>query len=683
LKILEDMKAGVYVCHCGNNISDTVDIGELIDFARGLEGVSVVRDHLFMCSEMAWEMIRRDIVNGLVDRVVIAACTPKNHEKFFRSALEAAGLSKYMLEIANIREQCSWPHKSEKKYATEKAKLLVRSAVSKAALLEPLEDITFSIEKSVLVIGGGIGGITASLDLGNMGYRVYLVEKEPSVGGKLTKFDKIFPLNDCASCVVSPMMAEVATHPLIELITYAEIEDVEGSFGNFRVRVRKKQTYVDWDKCIGCGACTTVCPSKARVPDEFNEGLGWRTAMYIPSPHAVPRKAVHDPNVCVNCGKKTFGTKRFLRNGKEYLTPCEKACPTGAINRSIRWDPEGEIIELDIGAIIVAVGYQVMDKEVFKEYAPHSPNVITALQFERILSPTGPTEGRILKPSDMQKPNAISFISCVGSRDARYHTYCSKVCCLYMLKQARLVKEKNPEINVYIHMIDVRAPGKDLEEYYVQTRQLGINIIRGKVGGIEVLPDGKLRILGFDADIGTPVEVEVDLVVLATAIELPEDARKLARKLGINIDSSGFLKEDHPKLRTVESSLDGIFIAGCCQGPKDVSETIAQAKAAATAVAALMAGDKVRVEPYIAEVSNELCGGCGICISLCPYNALEMAEGSDETEKRVVKRDVRTCKGCGICVSSCPSGAISLSGYDDDQISAQIGAMLGVMAVRV
>jgi len=680
----------VYICHCGENIAGAVNIEEVKKFVEKLPDVVVVRDYLFMCSDPGQELIKEDIRKGLVDRVVVAACTPRTHEPIFRRACEEAGLNKYYFEMANIRDQCSWAHWHEKEKATEKAKQLIAAAVAKARLLEPLEDRYIDLNKNVLVIGGGIAGIFASLDLANAGFKVYLVEKSPSIGGNMAKLDKTFPTNDCSACILTPLMVEVANHPNVELITYAEVEAVEGTVGNFKVKVRKKQTYVDWNKCTGCGACLNVCPPKARVPDEFNEGLSLRGAIYIPFPQAVPKKAVIDPDACIRCSGRWFGEEpRRTKDGKPILAPCEKVCPTGACSRDEPRDPNGELIELDVGAIIVATGYKVMDKHNFKEFSPESPNVITALQMERLISATGPTEGKLIVPSDIpkyldwkkkvekgkeaklevRKPKVITFVSCVGSRDERYHTYCSKVCCMYMLKQAMLLKEKYPDLDIYIFFIDVRTPGKDFDEYYMRCRKLGIKIIKGKVGGVQRLPDERLLVKGFDADLGKPVEVVSDIVVLATAIEPNLDLKDLARKLGISVGAEGFLRERHTKLYPVDTLTEGIFICGCAQGPKDIPDSVAQAKAASSSAMSLLAPGKMRVEPLISEVDQKKCSGCGICVPLCPYGAIELVEVDG---KRRAKVNEAKCKGCGVCTAACPSKAITLHGFTYEQVLAQI-----------
>ena len=683
-------KIGVYICHCGENIAGAVNIEEVKKFVEKLPDVVVVRDYLFMCSDPGQELIKEDIRKGLVDRVVVAACTPRTHEPIFRRACEEAGLNKYYFEMANIRDQCSWAHWHEKEKATEKAKQLIAAAVAKARLLEPLEDRYIDLNKNVLVIGGGIAGIFASLDLANAGFKVYLVEKSPSIGGNMAKLDKTFPTNDCSACILTPLIVEVANHPNVELITYAEVEAVEGTVGNFKVKVRKKQTYVDWNKCTGCGACLNVCPPKARVPDEFNEGLSLRGAIYIPFPQAVPKKAVIDPDACIRCSGRWFGEEpRRTKDGKPILAPCEKVCPTGACSRDEPRDPNGELIELDVGAIIVATGYKVMDKHNFKEFSPESPNVITALQMERLISATGPTEGKLIVPSDIpkyldwkkkvekgkeaklevRKPKVITFVSCVGSRDERYHTYCSKVCCMYMLKQAMLLKEKYPDLDIYIFFIDVRTPGKDFDEYYMRCRKLGIKIIKGKVGGVQRLPDERLLVKGFDADLGKPVEVVSDIVVLATAIEPNLDLKDLARKLGISVGAEGFLRERHTKLYPVDTLTEGIFICGCAQGPKDIPDSVAQAKAASSSAMSLLAPGKMRVEPLISEVDQKKCSGCGICVPLCPYGAIELVEVDG---KRRAKVNEAKCKGCGVCTAACPSKAITLHGFTYEQVLAQI-----------
>jgi heterodisulfide reductase subunit A len=641
-------------------------------FAEELPDVAVSRKTLFMCSDAGQEMIKQDIRDGIVDRVVVAACTPRTHEPIFRKALESAGLNKYLFEMANIRDQDSWVHANDKEGATEKAKKLLASAVGKSRGLEPLEDKFVEVTPNALVIGGGVAGIFSALELADMGYKTYVVEKEPSIGGVMAQLDKTFPTNDCSACILTPVMVEAGTHPNIELMTYSEVQEVDGFIGNFKVKVRKKQTYVDWNKCTGCGACAEACPAK--VPDEFNAGLNNRGAAYIHFPQAVPKKAVVDMEHCINCAGREIGQEPKIskKTGKPRYAPCEKACPAEAINRSLEYDPKGEIVELDVGTIIVATGYQVMGKENFKEMAPDSPNVITALQLERLISATGPTDGKFLRPSDNEKPKTVTFVSCMGSRDENFHTYCSRICCMYMIKQARLLKEKYPDLNINMHFIDVRCAGKDYDEYYVGARKMGINIFKGKVGGLETLPQDRLRVMAYDMESCTPIEYDSDLVVLATAVELPETAKKLGQTVGVQFCGANFFKEMHPKLGPVETSTGGVFLAGCCQGPKDIPDSVAQGKGAAASAAVPLAQGRVTIEPLISEVDQDKCSGCGICVPLCPYSAIKLREKDEKLRAAI---DIAQCKGCGVCTSACPSGAITLHGYTEESIFNQIEAL--------
>ncbi|HDQ40901.1 MAG TPA: CoB--CoM heterodisulfide reductase iron-sulfur subunit A family protein [Desulfonatronum sp.] len=666
-------KVGVYVCHCGTNIAGVIDVEAVRAHAETLPEVAVARKDLFMCSDSGQEMIKQDIRDGLVDRVVVAACTPRTHEPIFRAALEAGGLNKYLFEMANIRDQDSWVHANDPEGATAKAKKLMASAVGKAARLQPLEDKFVDVTKAALVIGGGVGGIFSALELADMGYPTYLVEKEPSIGGVMAMLDKTFPTNDCSACILTPVMVDAGNHPNVKLMTYSEVEDVDGYIGNFTVKVRRKQTYIDWQKCTGCGACAEACP--VRTTNEFNQGMDKRPAAYIHFPQAVPKKAVVDMEHCINCAGRKLGQEPKIskKTGKPMLAPCELACPADAINRSLPLDPQGRIEEIKVGSIVVATGFQVMDKGWFKEMAPEHPNVITALQLERLISATGPTGGNLYMPSTAdKKPKTMTFVSCMGSRDEKFHTYCSRVCCMYMIKQARLLKEKYPHMNIYMHFIDVRTAGKDYDEYYVGARKMGVNILKGKVGGLQIIDDHRLRVLAYDMEAGTPVEYESDLVVLATAIELPESAKKLAQTLGLQFCGSNFFKELHPKLGPVETSTRGIFLAGCCQGPKDIPDTVSQAKGAAGAAAVPLAQGKVKIEPILSEVITELCSGCGICVPLCPYDAITL---KIHAEKPRAEIDITQCKGCGVCTSACPSAAIVLHGYEDEQIYAQIAAL--------
>jgi heterodisulfide reductase subunit A2 len=666
-------KVGVYVCHCGSNIGGVIDVESVRKHAETLDDVTVSRENLFMCSDPGQEIIRQDIKDGLVDKVVVAACTPRTHEPIFRKVLEGEGLNKFFFEMANIRDQDSWVHGDDHDGATTKAMKIVDSAVAKARHLMPLEEKYVDVTQAALVIGGGVAGIFSALELANMGHKVYLVEKEPSIGGVMAQLDKTFPTNDCSACILTPVMVDAGTHPNIEMLTYSEIESVDGYIGNFDVKIKKKQSYVDWKKCTGCGDCADACP--VRTSNEYNAGLDNRSAAYIHFPQAVPKKAVIDMAACINCGGREIGSETRLskKTGKPILAPCERACPAGAIDRSIPLDHDGEIINVQVGTIVVATGYKVMEKENFKSLAPDSPNVLTALQLERLISATGPTGGKFLRPSDHEKPKTISFLSCVGSRDENFHTHCSRVCCMYMIKQAKLLKEKYPDLNIYMHFMDVRTAGKDFDEYYTGALDMGIKIIRGRVGGIDMLPGDRLKVMGYDADLAQNIEIDADLVVLATAIELQDDIKPLAQKLSLTLDGSGFFKELHPKLKPVETAVEGVFLAGCCQGPKDIPDTVAQAKGAAAAAAVPLAQGRVKIDPAISEIYRDKCSGCGICEPLCPYGAISMTMHSDGHIRAQI--EMTQCKGCGVCTTACPSAAIELHGYSENQILAQIEAL--------
>ncbi len=665
-------KIGVYVCHCGSNIGGVIDVSDVREYAEGLPDVALARQDLFMCSDSGQELIKQDIRDGKVDRVVVAACTPRTHEPIFRGACEKGGLNKFLFEMANIRDQASWVHGQDPEGATAKAKKVVSSAVGKARNLEPLEEKYVDVTDAAMVIGGGIGGITAALELARMGHKTYLVEKDPSIGGRMAQLDKTFPTNDCSACILTPMMVEAYSHPNIETLCYSEVEDVEGYIGNFKVKIRQKQSYVNWDKCTGCGACAEKCPGKA--PDEFNEGLSMRRAAFIMFPQAVPKKAVIDMNACINCAGRTIGSepKVNAKTGNPILAPCEKACPAEAINRSLMLDPNGTIKEIEVGSIITATGYKVMGKENFKEMAPDSPNVITALQLERLISATGPTGGKLLRPSDHEKPHTLTFVSCMGSRDKNFHTYCSRFCCMYMIKQARLLKEKYPDLVINMHFIDIRTAGKDYDEYYTGARDMGINFFKGKVGGLDMLAGDKLRVNAYDMENGETIEYESDLVILASAVEMSDGTTELAQKMGLQFCGSKFFRELHPKLGPVETAVSGLFLAGCCQGPKDIPDTVSQAKGAAAVAAVPLAQGKVKIDPTISEVVTEKCSGCGICEPLCPYGAITMKKVDGKPRAMIA---ISSCKGCGVCTSACPSSAIQLHGYMEEQILEQIAAL--------
>lgn len=647
------MRIGVFVCHCGSNIAGTVDCEKVAEAARQFPDVVFATDYMYTCSEPGQQEIQRTVESKRLDGVVVAACSPRMHEPTFRRTIERAGLNRYMFEMANIREHVSWVG-TDKPLNTNKAIDLVRMAVEKLRRNLPLQPKSFEVCKTVLVIGAGVAGIQAALDCAEGGLKVILVEKSPTIGGKMAKLDKTFPTVDCSVCILGPKMVDIAQHENITLHAFSEIEEIAGYVGNFDVKIRKKATYVDWSKCTGCGLCTEKCPSK-KAYDYFNEGITPTTAISIPFPQAIPKKARIDPQYC----------RQFLK-GKCGV--CQKLCPVGAVD----YEMEDEILSEKVGAIIVATGYDLFDHTKYGEYGGgRYRDVITGLQYERMLSASGPTSGHIKRPSDGQEPKTVVFIACVGSRDKSVERpYCSNFCCMYIAKQAILTKDHIPDSRCYVFYMDIRSPAKGYDEFVRRAQEeYGVRYVRGRVSMI--YPRGKkLVVRGVDTLLGDQVEVDADLVVLASGAEASEGASRLAEKLRISYDNYGFFMEAHPKLRPVETNTAGVFLAGACQGAKDIPASVGQGSAAASKVQALFSREMLESDPQVASVNEARCVGCLKCIETCPFGAIRQKVLKDGTIKVEVLETV--CQGCGICTVTCPPGAIQLQHFTDNQILAEV-----------
>ena len=657
-------RIGVFVCHCGTNIAATVDIDRVVAAAAKEPGVVHAEDYQYMCSEAGQLKVREAIKEKQLTGIVVCSCSPRMHENTFRQAAQRAGLNPYMVEIANIREHCSWIHK-DREEATEKAIILARAAIAKVMLNAPLTAGTSRVVKRALVIGGGIAGIQTALDIAEAGYKVDIVEKTPSIGGRMSQLDKTFPTLDCSACILTPKMVEAAAHENITIYTYSEVEKVTGFVGDFHVEIRKKARSVDMSKCTGCGVCQEKCPSK-KAPNEFNRGLDKRSAIYTPFAQAIPNVPVIDREHCIK-----------FKTGKCGV--CAKVCQAGAID----YEQKDEIITENYGAIVVATGFDTIKLDKYDEYAySQSPDVITSLELERIMNAAGPTKGHLERMSDHRAPKSMVFIQCVGSRcaDNRGKSYCSKICCMYTAKHAMLIRDKYPDVDVTVFYIDVRTPGKNFDEFYRRAvEEYGVHYIKGQVG--KVAPQGdKLLVQGVDLLDNKRILMETDMVVLATAIEPNPDVRKIATMLTASIDTNNFLTESHTKLRPVESPTAGIFLSGVCQGPKDIPETVAQAGAAAVKVVGLLAKDHLVTNPCVAKSDTLLCNGCSSCEKVCPYGAISYEEqevndhGIRET-RRVAVVNSALCQGCGACTVACPSGAMDLQGFSNRQILAEVDAI--------
>lgn len=641
----ENHRIGYYACQWGVNIRAKVDCDELVEYVSNtFDDVIISKKNAFLWTDNAQNEIIEDIKEKNLNRIVASAWTPRTHEVIYRGTIAKTDLNPYYFQMVNVREQCSWCTDTREE-ATEKAKILVKSGIERAKRLEPVPIKTVPVTKATLVIGAGIAGMNAALDLANQGIKVYLVDQKTTIGGRMSQLDRTFPTDDCAIWICGPKMLEVNRNENIELLTYSEVKKVEGHVGNYKITIEKKPRYTT-DECNGCGACTEVCP--VYVSNYFDEHLGARKAIDIPFGQAVPFLYDIDRNACIECFS------------------CVDACELDAIDFS----QVPTEVDVEVGTIIIATGWDIY--EPFGEYGyGEFENVVTQVQLERILAPNGPLEGHVHRISDSKKPKEIVFIQCVGSRENE-RTYCSGVCCMLALKNGRLLLEEFPDANITICYIDIRTPEKGFEEYYERSKEAGIKMIRGKVGEISEDPETKnVKVRVYSSLTDKIVIIDADLVVLSTAALPSKGTQQIVDVLNLDTNTYGFLTESHFGLMPQETKSKGIFIAGFAQGPKNISYSVSQARAAASKVAELTAPGQIDIELITAEVNSEFCISCGRCEKECPKNAIRI-------EKDIgAFIDETNCDGCGICATCCPTQAIDIRYYRDHQLFAEIDGLLG------
>lgn len=652
----EELRIGVYICHCGSNIASVIPPAKVVEYAQTLPGVVLAKEHRYMCSDPGQSLIQKDIKEHGLNRIVVGACSVAMHEPTFRSCISDAGLNPFMFEMANIREHSSWVHAHEKENALEKAKEIVASSVAKVSYARALEMFEVPVTKRALVIGGGIAGISTALDLADMEIETYLVEKTPTIGGRMAQLDKTFPTMDCSICIEAPKMVDVGKNKNIHLMTYSEVKEVNGFIGNFNVKIERKPRYVLLERCTGCGLCSEVCP--VDVPNEFEEGLGSRKAIYVPMAQSVPAIYTIDRDACIECFK------------------CVEAC--GSLD-AINFAEEPETVALDVGTIIVATGYDMWDPTEIEEYGfGVYENVTTMMEIERLHCAGGPTGGEMVRPSDRKVPKTLGLIQCVGSRDKRYNEYCSGFCCMYTIKNAMLLKWLYPDMDITIFRIDIRTPGKTYEEFYERAREAGVKFVQGRPAEIREIPEtGNLIVRADNASLGKTVEYEFEMVGLSTAAIASDGSEELARTLTVPVDTHGFFLESHPKLKPIDTPTEGIYLAGSAQGPKDIPQCVSQASGAAGRAARVLTHDTWEIDPIVAYVYPDRCvnsrgGECEYCAEACPYGAIINRPGSNEPTQIIPAK----CHGCGTCVAECPHGAITQFHFTDGQILAQIHSLL-------
>jgi heterodisulfide reductase subunit A len=658
-------RIGVFVCHCGTNIAGVADVKAIVEYAKTLPNVAHAEDYQYVCSTPGQKKIEDAIKEKKLTGTVVAACSPRLHEPTFRRATKEGGLNPFRFEMANIREQGTWVHMHDKEGATEKAKDTVRIAVAKASLLQDLTPKSVPVEHAALVVGAGIAGMQAALDLANAGIKTYLVEKNPSIGGRMSQLDKTFPTLDCSQCILTPKMVDVGRAENIKLMTYSEVEEVEGFIGQFDVTIRKKATGVltmeeaeakgiAGGGCNGCGDCEPPCP--VIKPNPFEMGMKPRKAIYIYHPQVVPLLYTVDFDSCIKCGL------------------CVTVCGD---KKAIDLEMKDELVKVRVGTVIVATGFDIFPVEKKREWGyKQFDNVVTSLELERLICASGPTGGHIIRPSDGKTPMRIGFVLCAGSRDNTGigKPYCSRFCCMYSLKHAHQIIEKMPEAIPYLFYMDIRSFGKMYEEFYYRIQDEGAKFVRGRVANILEDPVTKnLHVYGEDTMLARPFDIELDMVVLAAAVQPAAETEKVRKLFGISCSLDGWLLEAHPKLNPCGTTTAGVFVAGVCQGPKDIPDAVAQAEGAASAASIPIHIGKVELEPYFAQCIEENCAGCGMCVNLCPYKALSLVE---KEGKRVMEVTEAKCKGCGTCGAFCPGGAIWMQHFATPQIIAQIDAFL-------
>ncbi len=652
----EEIRIGVFVCDCGLNIAGSVDTEEVRIFAEKLPNVVASVRNRYTCSDPGQQEVRRTIRENKVNRVVVASCTPRLHESTFRTCISEAGLNPYLLDMASLREHCSWVHLRDRQAATEKAKDIIKISVARAALLQPQKELEIPVKDTALVIGGGVAGIQAALDLADGGHQVYLVEEQPSIGGIMAALDKTFPTMDCSICVLGPKMMDVGRHPRIKLFAFSNVEQVSGYVGNFNVKVRRKARYVDESLCSACGKCAEACP--VTVPDEFQQGFSTRKGIYIPFAQSVPSSYLIDMKNCMG-------------NNPVACVKCVEACDKHCIDLNSK----DQIVDLEVGSIIVATGMGIYDPTQLTEYGyAKFENVITTMEFERLICGSGPTEGHLVRPSDRSTPKRIGFIQCVGSRtDNRGNPYCSNVCCMNTVKDSLLILEHHPETEIHVFYMDMRAFGKGFEDLLRRSKEAGVHYIRGLPG--EIIEDPLTKSLCLKVENTTVSRLEeypLDMIILSVGMEPKPELKQLTSILNLSQTADGFLMEAHPKLRPVDAPTPGIFYAGCVEAPKDIKDSVTQAGAAAARSSILLNAHTIRGEAIKAQVIADKCTSCGACARVCPYGAIKV----DIKTKSGAQVTAAACAGCGTCAAECRFKAITMQHFNDEQIMAQINAAL-------